>query len=88
MNKHHPSDLPVSGISPLGGNSVEGTSSGMAEVRDTDTQAVPLVYDYRVGSYISEQAQQELDDRDDDLIREDEFRREEEFRSKIGYRRS
>lgn len=81
-------NLPVVGISPLGGNSVEGTSTGMAEIRNTGVEAVPLVFDDRVGSYISEQAQQELDDRDYDLDREAEYQRETEFRQKIGYRKS
>jgi hypothetical protein len=60
----------------------------MAEVRDTSVQAVPLVYDSRVGAYISEQAKQELDDRDVDLELAEQFREEEQFRLKIGYRRS
>jgi len=78
----------VVGISPLGGNSVEGAASGMAEVRDTSIQAVPLVYDARVDAFISEQAVQELDDRDIGLAKAEQYRQEEEFRAKIGYRRS
>ena len=81
-------NMPVVGISPLGGNSVEGTSTGMAPVVDSSVQDVPLVYDYRVGCWISEQASQELDDRDYDLAAEEAYQKETEFRNKIGYRRS
>jgi hypothetical protein len=77
----------IVGVSPLGGNSVEGTADGMAAVRDTSIQAVPLVWDSRVKQYISEQAVEELDDRDDS----DELTRrtlaEEQFRAKAGYQK-
>lgn len=77
----------VFGNSPLGGNSVEGTVTGMAEVRSTDIQGVPLVYDHRVGAFISEQAVDELNDRDISSARAEEFNREEEFRQKAGFRK-
>jgi hypothetical protein len=86
--KNKRQDFPVVGISPLGGNSVEGTSAGMAPVVDSTPQAVPLFYDNRVGAYISEQAVQELDDRDYDEDREEARRKEVEFRQRIGYRQS
>lgn len=77
----------VYGISPLGGNSVEGTGSGLAEVRDTTVQGVPLVWDDRVKAFISEQAKEELDDRDIGEAARDGFEKEQEFLSKIGYQR-
>jgi hypothetical protein len=75
----------VFGISPLGGNSVEGTGSGLAEVRDTAVQGVPLVYDRRVGNFISEQAVDELDDRDISLACAEEHRREESCFFNAGF---
>ncbi len=75
----------VYGISPLGGNSIEGTGAGMAEVRDTEEQGVPLFWDDRVSAFISEQAIEELDDRDISLAAADNFNEEEEFRMKAGY---
>lgn len=78
----------VIGTSPLGGNGAEGTVSGFAEVRDTSVQKVPLFWDARVGAYISEQAIEELDDRDNSLAKAQVFNQEEEFKAKAGYRRS
>lgn len=80
----HP-DFPVSGISPLGGNAVEGTSSGFAPVRDTAVFAVPLEYSPNVGVYVSEQAQEELDDKEHARKLSEEFNEEEAFRQKAGY---
>ena len=70
-------ELNVFGLSPLGGNSVDGTS----------TEGVPLVWDDRVKAYISEQAVQELDDRDISLARRADENREQEFLQKSGYRK-
>ena len=78
----------VFGVSPLGGNSVEGTNSASAEVRDTDIQGVPLFWDERVKAYISEQAIEELNGRDISLAAAEEYRREDQFRSKAGITRS
>lgn len=75
----------VFGVSPLGGNSVEGTGDGMAEVRDTETQGVPLVWDPRVQAYISEQAVMELDDKDISEEKRRIAQEEEDFRNKAGY---
>jgi hypothetical protein len=75
----------VFGISPLGGNSVEGTGDGMAEVRSTETQGVPLVWDPRVNAFISEQAVMELDDRDISEQRRLIHQEEEDFRQKAGF---
>jgi len=75
----------VYGNSPLGGNSVEGTQDGFADVKTTEIQGVPLFYDPRVDNFISEQAIDDLDDRDSSLFRSRDFRREEEFRAKAGY---
>lgn len=67
----------VFGISPLGGNSTDGG----------ETQGVPLFWDNRVNAFISEQAVQELDDRDISLARKAEYEKEQEFLQKIGYRK-
>ncbi len=75
----------IYGKSPLGGNSVEGTTDGCAAVRDSEIQGVPLFWDDRVKAYISEQAVEELDDRDLTLSRADDFNSEEEFRVKAGF---
>lgn len=75
----------VFGISPLGGNSVEGTGDGMAEVRDEDIQGVPLIWDSRVGAYISEQAIQELDDKEISEQKARIHQDEMDFRTKAGY---
>lgn len=77
----------VHGISPLGGNSVEGTGTGLAEVRDTAVQGVPLFWDDRSQAYISEQAIQELDDRDISEAARAEYNKEQEFLTKSGYRK-
>ena len=86
MDKNDPEQV-VFGKSPLGGNSVEGTNSGddMAAVKTTAIQGVPLFYDARVNNFISEQAIEELDDRDISLQKADVFNRSEEFRQKAGY---
>ena len=80
-NSSNPGET-IFGISPLGGNSVEGTGDGMAEVRDTSVQGVPLFWDSRVGAYISEQAIDELNDRDISDRARDGFQKEEEFYQK------
>lgn len=78
----------VIGTSPLGGNGAEGTVSGFAEVRDTSVQKVPLLWDDRAQAYISEQAIEELDDRDISLAKAQVFDQEEAFKAKAGYKRS
>jgi hypothetical protein len=77
----------VFGISPLGGNSVEGTGSGLAEVRDTSVQGVPLFWDDRAQAYISEQAIQELDDRDIREAARSEYEKEQTFLTQAGYKK-
>ena len=67
----------VFGLSPLGGNSVDGST----------IEGVPLVWDERVKAYISEQAVEELDDRDISLARRAEEEKEQSFLQKIGYRK-
>ena len=74
MNKF---DKNVYGNSPLGGNSVDGDN----------TEGVPLLWDKRVQTYISEQAIEELNDRDLALAQAEKFNKEEEFRQKVGFRR-
>lgn len=75
---NNPFDNNVFGISPLGGNAVDGTT----------IEGVPLFWDSRVQAYISEQAIEELDDRDLSLSRAAEYQKEKEFMDKIGSRRS
>lgn len=75
----------VFGLSPLGGNSAEGTGDGMAEIRNTEVQGVPLFFDSRVGAYISEQAIQELDDKEVSEEKARIFQEEQDFRQKAGY---
>ncbi len=89
MNKKssNPEDT-VFGISPLGGNSVEGTADGFAEVRSTATEGVPLVWDDRVHAYISEQAKEELDDRDIAELAREEHQNELNFMERAGIGRS
>ena len=65
----------VYGTSPLGGNCSE----------DGVIKGVPLKWDSRVQAYISEQAIEELDDRDLSLIAAEEFNKNEEFRQKAGF---
>lgn len=67
----------IFGLSPLGGNCDEGTT----------TEGVPLQWDYRVGSYISEQAAEELDDREITRDKQRVFEEEERFRLKAGFRK-
>jgi hypothetical protein len=67
----------VFGISPLGGNSVDGAT----------IEGVPLVYDSRVGNYISEQAVEELNDREISEQAAAEYEREQLFRTQAGFRR-
>ena len=67
----------IVGISPLGGNSSE----------DGEIQAVPLVYSEEVGAYISEQAQEEIEDREMTEIQREADEEEEEFRAKAGFRK-
>ena len=74
MNNPSNPGFPVFGISPLGGNGVDGT----------DTEAVPLVYDARVDAFISKLAKMELDDQDIDLVKNEDYRQEQEYRRMIG----
>jgi len=67
----------VFGLSPLGGNSTDGG----------ETQGVPLFWDTRVNAYISEQAIEELDDRDISLAARAKYEKEQTFLTKIGYRK-
>lgn len=85
--RRNPQDT-VMGISPLGGNGIEGTGPGMAEIRQTGELDVPLFWDDRVQAYISEQAIENLDDRDDSLAKADIWNEEQEFKAKAGFRNS
>lgn len=78
----------VYGISPLGGNSVEGTGSPNAPIRSDAVEGVPLFYDPRVGVFISEQAISDLDDRDCSLDMAKAYRQEEQWRAKAGFVKS
>lgn len=83
--KRNNQEFPVYGVSGLGGNSVEATGPTRAEITDDSVQAVPLVWDERVGEYVSELAKMELDDEDITLRKQKEFQAEEEWRAKVGY---
>lgn len=72
------------GISPLGGNSVEGTGAPNAPVRDSAIQEVPLVYDSRVGSFVSEQGVDDLDDQDDSERKARRWEKDAAWRAKAG----
>jgi len=76
------------GISPLGGNSVEGTGPSNAPVREVAVQEVPLVYDPRVGNFISEQGTDDLDDKDITIIRAKDWERDAAWRAKAGIKKS
>lgn len=78
----------IFGISPLGGNSVEGTADGFAAVRDSEVQGVQLFYDARVGGYISKLAQMELDDREKSQDKAEAYRQEQDFWNKAGIRKT
>jgi hypothetical protein len=64
----------VFGISPLSGNSVDGTS----------VEGVPLFWDSRAQAYVSEQAIEELDDRDISLAQAREYEKEKSFNRRAG----
>ena len=76
------------GISPLGGNSIEGTGTGKAPVRDTKVQEVPLVYDPRVGNFVSEQGVDDLDDKDVSIAKAKRWNKEAAWRAKAGIKKS
>lgn len=82
------SQFPVMGISPLGGNGAEATGACNAPVRETGALSVPLVWDDRVQAFISEQAVENLDDRDDSLAKAEIFNQEQEFKSNVGFKTS
>lgn len=85
MKRRKDESFPDVGLSPLGGNSVEGTQNGFTPVSTTDAQAVPLVYDARVGTYISKLAQIELNDRDISRDKARIWDQEATFRAQAGY---
>lgn len=76
------------GISPLGGNSIEGTSPSSAPVRETSVEEVPLVYDPRVGNFISEQGVDDLDDKDITIMRAKRWDRDAQWRAMAGIKKS
>lgn len=84
-NKQRNPEFPVFGISPLGGNSVEATGPTHAPVTTTEVQAVPLVYDDRVGECISDLAKMELDDRDFAERKARVYQEQSEFYAAAGY---
>jgi len=85
MDKRIDPEYPVVGTSPLGGNAIEGADAQHAPVTDTSIGKVPLVYDERVGNFISKMAQMELDDRDIALQKAQVYNEESEFNAKAGY---
>lgn len=76
------------GISPLGGNSIEGTGPSNAPIRDTTVQEVPLVYDPRVGNFVSEQGVDDLDDKDITIMRAKKWDRDAQWRAMAGIKKS
>lgn len=76
------------GLSPLGGNSVEGTGASNAPIRDAAPQEVPLVYDPRVGNFVSEQGVDDLNDRDDSLRKARRWEKDASWRALAGIRKS
>ena len=78
----------IFGLSPAGGNAVEGTSDADAEVRDTTKRGIPLVYYAPLNSYISEQRMLELESEEESLETAQEHRDEEEFLTKAGFKRN
>ena len=88
MSKSSNKDFPAYGESPLGGNGQEGTAPGFAPVRSTAVIEVPLVYDGRVGTFISKLAVSELDDKDAALRLADKTNEDESQRQKMGMGRS
>ena len=77
------------GISPLGGNSIEGTAGpDNAPIREPEVQEVPLVYDPRVGNFISEQGVDDLDDKDMTLRRAKRWEKDAAWRAKAGIQKS
>ena len=73
------------GISPLGGNSIEGTDGpDNAPVRESAVQEVPLVYEPRVGNFVSEQGVDDLDDKDESIRKAKRWERDAAWRAKAG----
>ena len=69
--------FPVFGISPLGGNSKV----------DSTIEGVPLFYSAEVDAYVSEQAIEELADRELTLQKRLVAEEEERFRANAGYKK-
>jgi len=82
--KSDTSDFPVMGISPLGGNAVEGTANGFAPIRTTGQIDVPLV-DTEFG-FISHLSAQEQEDKRHARALAEVTRGEEAFRKRAGFR--
>jgi hypothetical protein len=78
----------VFGISPLGCNAVEGTSGADADVLDTTTHGVPLVFDDITGEYVAEIARTEQEDRIADLENGNGHVEEQRFLSQVGFQQS
>lgn len=82
--KSDTSDFPLVGISPLGGNAVEGTATGFAPIRSTGTIDAPLL-DTEYG-FVSAQALQEQEDKKHARELAEVTNGEEAFRRKAGFR--
>jgi hypothetical protein len=76
----------VFGRSPLGANSVEGTSPADAPVKGEGVRGVPLVYSPLHGFYVAEQRLIEEYDREEGLIAAEYHIEEEEFLRRAGFR--
>lgn len=88
MRRSKDSEDNVTGISPLGGNGVEGTGPGLAPIRDSSIIPVPLFWDDRTQSYISEQAIKSLNNREKGLVAKEEYNQEREFLNSVGIRKA
>ena len=66
----------------------ENVDDSVAEVTQDVILPPPLVYDHRVGEYISTLAAMELDDQDISEYKRAAFEDEEEFRANAGFRKT
>ena len=76
----------VSGISPLGNNSVEGTGSGFAPVDDATPREDPMVYDSVSGTWVAKLSRVNQEDRLVDIAKADASMRDQSFLHSVGFR--
>lgn len=83
----NPEDV-IIGISPLGGNAVEGTSDADADVRDTSIREVPLVFDPFTGTYVAEHRAVDMENDEVSLEEARNHQDELEFLAKAGFQKT